>query len=404
MGFDDWTLARYGFRFGDLGNTPGRSVSVNTVSFAATPKKKTCVKGVSCGNTCISARRVCRKAMSVEQQQAKKEIVSIVHIPKTESKSESNSSSGSSGSKKSINDLIDEKYASANPTSEDADNWFKERIDARYKPTPENVEQRTAEELRRSVSGREAGRVGLSDDPDRFSRRVNDAESYAKAMYAYEEWDKQQDPEGAKRKTDPNLWFKSLTAWDGRLSDKDLPVVQAKAAKGVKSAIKQLQKHNAAVATDDENWARAEELARTHRNRQAMSESERLQELRQEFKQKSAEMKSKMEDEYKPIAAGNKVAVKNARNDVATGLGIRVTSYDKRGTFRDATNDDVRGYLIQVAEKRDSQVFRGTSKNDVRKEYRQLAAKYHPDNRDTGDAAKFRQLTDAYNLKLRDFD
>ena len=37
----------------------------------------------------------------------------------------------------------------------------------------------------------------------------------------------------------------------------------------------------------------------------------------------------------------------------------------------------------------------------IERVYRIMAARYHPDNQQTGDAARFRQLTEAYQL-LRD--
>lgn len=55
-----------------------------------------------------------------------------------------------------------------------------------------------------------------------------------------------------------------------------------------------------------------------------------------------------------------------------------------------------------MATKRDYYEVLGLSKNasqdDIKKAYRQLAKKYHPDNKETGDAEKFKECTEAYTV------
>jgi phage gp29-like protein len=83
------------------GNAPidEQPIDLNAIStqFAA-PKQKKCVKGISCGNSCISATKTCRKPLTEEQKKAKDAIIATAatkvkpvpeaKIPKVQPKAE----------------------------------------------------------------------------------------------------------------------------------------------------------------------------------------------------------------------------------------------------------------------------------------------------------------------------
>ena len=59
-----------------------------------------------------------------------------------------------------------------------------------------------------------------------------------------------------------------------------------------------------------------------------------------------------------------------------------------------------------MAEKRDYYevlgVSKSASKDDIKSAYRKLAKKYHPDNKETGDEAKFKEIQEAYDILYDD--
>ena len=59
-----------------------------------------------------------------------------------------------------------------------------------------------------------------------------------------------------------------------------------------------------------------------------------------------------------------------------------------------------------MAEKRDFYevlgVSKSASKDEIKSAYRKLAKKYHPDNHETGDAEKFKEVQEAYDILFDD--
>ena len=47
-------------------------------------------------------------------------------------------------------------------------------------------------------------------------------------------------------------------------------------------------------------------------------------------------------------------------------------------------------------------IKKGASKDEIKSAYRKLAKKYHPDNKETGDEAKFKEIQEAYDILYDD--
>ena len=47
-------------------------------------------------------------------------------------------------------------------------------------------------------------------------------------------------------------------------------------------------------------------------------------------------------------------------------------------------------------------VAKTASKDEIKSAYRKLAKKYHPDNKETGDEAKFKEIQEAYDILYDD--
>ena len=47
-------------------------------------------------------------------------------------------------------------------------------------------------------------------------------------------------------------------------------------------------------------------------------------------------------------------------------------------------------------------VSKTASKDEIKSSYRKLAKKYHPDNKETGDEAKFKEVQEAYDVLFDD--
>jgi DnaJ domain len=388
----------------------GGAVAVNAVKFAAPTKKKTCSKGISCGASCISATKVCKVKTTPSQKMQKQQIVQEAggalvapagKLASVGTKPDAESKGAKGDRKKSINDRIDEKYASANPSDEDVANWVKERINAHFEPTPENIAQRSVAEARRNSRLDEIGRTDIEEG--KFSKRVRDRDSYAKARVAREDWGRKNDSERVNARTDPEMWFRAVRS-EGRLSDAELSKVQGQVAKGSAAAQKKLAKHNKAVAAEPAERARAQELAAKNAKDQGQSKGERLKHHREEFDKIEAAQKQRMEKDWGPIQAGRKSALNDAKSEALAGEIPRRENPAKRGTYQPISDGDIKEHLTELAKKRDTQMFSGETKAELRKQYRDLAAKYHPDNQATGDEREFRRVTDAYNRKLTEFD
>ncbi len=307
-----------------------------------------------------------------------------------------------------INEQVDRQFANTNPTDQDVDGWVQARVKAHFEPTPENLSQRAAKELKFWLKNNFEYNLGLKD-PDQFSKRVVDRESYALAQRAAEEWRKKKDPAAVKRLTDPQTWIESRMARFDGLKPSDIPKLEQKIATTKSDAVrKKAQKDLDSLRADEARRPAVEAQAQADAARYAAiysaKKEDRLNQLRQQFDDEVDKIRPKMERDWAKIQKGNKKTLQEAKED-AVGLEVgRQENPQKPGTFLPLTNDEIKSHLSKLAEKFAGDMFSGKTKAEVRSEYRALAAKYHPDNQDTGDANEFKKITAAYNTKIQEFD
>jgi hypothetical protein len=378
-------------------------------------KKKTCKEeNISCGFTCISGKKVCKIGMTIEQQRAYKELKSKVKIknsggelvapagklatvPKPEEQPEPKPIKG-------VNNTIDEKYASDNPSDADVENWVRERIEARTNPTPENIAQRVADKI--------AGFVGQGNPlGSSFKSRSVDRDSFAKAMRASDDLAMKLYPNGPMHDLTGRVYpgYKGTIEeieqnWRDTFSpnsspyylkEKDLAAVNKTIAspkaseKTKKAAIAKLARHNQAIDDSEKQMLRVPELAQRTFNRYQGTPEQRLQVHLDRFDQEIEGVRQDMAKEQ------NLLKTKKGAQKVAESIP---TSRDEDGNKR--TPKD---HLKFVAEN-PSTAGDTRTKAQVKADYRRDAAKFHPDNQETGNAEKFRKIQQAYERKMQEFE
>ena len=370
-------------------------------------KKKKCKEGnLSCGFTCISGNKICRVEMTREQQRMAAEIRKaagdflpadaaaggsggalatkgggLATVPKPEEPKEKAPNAG-------INNEIDRKYAAG--TDQDVDNWIEERIKANTDPTPENIAQRAADNL----IDRELERYYNLDEHvvERFRKRSTDESSFIKAAIALDDYGIGQ--KIIKRRTYDSL-LASLNSSPYLLSEKDLAATEKAAKSGnlkaAAAAVNKLRRHKEALADQKKNEKRAAQMIADDAVRYDGTPAERSAFHAARFAKESAQAKTNMEKEAKQLAGKGK---KSARAIAEERLGRKTKTLDDDG------NLDKEAIKVYLKNRPSSAFDSAKDRAAVKAKYRELAAKYHPDNQDTGDAVKFRQLTAESQNKL----
>jgi hypothetical protein len=391
-----------------------REAQARSPQFAAPSKKKNCKTGISCGMSCISASKTCSKKTTPNQRVQKKKIVADAKgvAGKTEPGGALTIQGGrlSTTAKeiplpkekartKGVNNLIDEKYASENPSLQDVDNWVKERIEARTNPTDENIAQRVADNIALDAVG--SHMQGLFDPTPagkEFRDRVVDRESYAAAMIASDNLERELRPQPAFTRSLEETeahWKESLNSSEYRLSEKQIATANktlsnpSASEKTKAAAAAKLTKHKKILDLEPANAIRARDLAERTFNRYQGSPEQRAQAHFDRF--------DKEVDGAKRQMARDKDALNNAAGRARLAESMP-TGYDEDGGKRSP-----RDYLKFIAE--NPPIANDVrTKSQVKSDYRRDAAKYHPDNKATGDAEGFRRVQQAYERKMRTFE
>jgi hypothetical protein len=398
----------------------GGAAAATAVKFAAPAKKKTCSKGISCGASCISATKVCRVKTTPNQKAQKQQIVKeaggvlvapagkLAEMPKAGTPPEEKHPKG-------INNTIDEKYASSDPTDKDVANWVNERIEARTNPTPENVAQRVAEKIGWNAAGHNMVALGEPSAAGKaFVSRSVDRESFAKAMVASDDLTMKLLPNGAMYdltgKVYPGYkgsieeieanWREGLSSKTSPyyLKEKDLAAVNKTIAnpnsseKTKKAARAKLARHNQVVEGDKVQMARAPGLAQQTYHRYQGTPEQRLQVHLDRFDSEVEGAKQDMLKEREMLKTPR------GRQKVAESIP---TGYDlDSDELRRRTPKE---YLKFIADN-PPQANDTRTKAQVKADYRREAAMYHPDNKSTGDAGKFRKVQERYERKMQEFE
>jgi DnaJ domain len=312
--------------------------------------------------------------------------------------------------KKSIYDQIDDDWASDNPSEDDAKAWINAHIEARFNPSATNVESRTADYLKDNFRGQFESRLDIK--AGKFSDRIIDRDSYAKAAQASEAWQRKNRPENVASLQDEDNWLRNRTVRFDGLKPSDIPGLEKKIATTKSEAVKKkAMKDLASLRQDEADLPAIKERVKRDVARQTAihtaKKADRIEQLKQEFDAEAAKQKTKMESMYADLKKGKKSAVEDATFEAANHAGVEFRrSSTKRGTYEPPSNSDFQDRLKELAVKKDTNLFKidkKTTKAEIRKQYRTLAESAHPD-KPGGSAEKFRRLTDAYNKVLEGFD
>jgi curved DNA-binding protein CbpA len=389
--------------------------SSTTATYAAPAKKKNCKKeNISCGFTCISGKLVCRKEMTMEQQRAAKELRRQVRAGKKTAAAPPAGSGGglvvvekpkaaASDKPKTFRDMqqaIDEKYASDNPSAEAADNWLKETIALNNSDSPENITDKAANELQRNKFDSIGWETG-----DKFAKRVRDKTSYIEARSALSDFEKETDPVRVKRRMDPESWVQSRMSRGDGLKISDLPNLRAKYEKTKSEKVKktlagQIASLEGDKAREPEIRVMAEADARKWNIAYNGTPAERADQFGAEWDSQEAKTRTEYTKKAADIAAGKKSAVADAAFDVGLRNGYEFEENDaKPGSYFPPNTEGWKDVLKQKAAMTADKLFpEDATRAEVRAKYKELASKLHPDV--GGNVDEFRKMKDAYDRAL----
>ena len=406
-----------------------RAVEIlSTASFAIQPpgsekklKKKSCKKGLSCNFTCIAANKTCRVGMTLEQQRAAAEIRKAARAGKKEASKAATGALGEGGGlvavpkpkqdaqdepqpkavKRSQVDEINEKFANADPTDKDAQDYIDARLKAFFEPTERGIDERTARSLAEDIMNNQFGLLPDSITEAMINRAI-DRESLGSAVHAVEQWQKANQPDLVAMRTSSKHWLDSITARFDGLKIEELPTYKknledAKSATAKKKWEKIVRSIESDIANMPEHQARAERLANKWKARYNATKDERIKEIGADFDQEKSKVEKQMKKDWMAVGKG-----KDKDSYTVQALS-EISSFDMdEMRVKSPDISEVKAHLRTLhGEKIGGSSLRdAVTKKELRKAYREQAAILHPDNKETGDAAAFRALTDQYSKKM----
>jgi DnaJ domain len=293
---------------------------------------------------------------------------------------------------KNPKDPIDAKYASDKPSDADIENWYKAKIVA--PPTPESLHADAVKAATNKL-------YGVDEKGNRFSDRVKDADSYAKAKYAYEVMQDKNLLSLGKSQSDPAYWLESLTAFD------DIPGKKKKLGKGKTEKLNakyQKEYDDAVHWRDVEAPLRAKEYAAQHAARQSTHRKQRLAQLKTEFETIAEKTTADQKTLHERVLAGDKKAIAQKREQVFVSIDAqhRLDAIGSSSKGNPYEKDAARLHLRAAAANTLVPEFALSAKfsqADVKKSYKKLANKYHPDK--GGTPEQFNRLTAVYEKLLQ---
>lgn len=285
-------------------------------------------------------------------------------------------------------DQVDRKWANSNPSDADVSGWLKDTALRNSDPSDDNVNAIALDRLQ-NLTGTHPSHFAKAP---KYIRDINDAKSWAEAVYKKEQ--------STKKQKGGDLPWQSFSMWSGD-DDKKLATAQRQAKSGKTpearaKAQKQADKLGQRKKDDEQTSKDAAERVNATRNK---PKKQRIAELQKQYADEFSKAKSEAKELNDKVKKGDSKAVMQAAKRTVYGLEGFTTADLKGGEV--SVKEAVKSHLQKVYQQGGGDAStlgidpkQSLTQSELKTAYRKAAAKAHPDR--GGSAEQFRQVNEAY--------